>query len=79
MANVDFITYNDENTHEIVFGLPGDEKIKPMVADAKDLDGFIRFHVTEMGPLSKADGVWFNLSVMFTNKASATWFKLKWA
>ena len=69
-----------DKTHEVVIELPGNDNIKDMCNDAKNLESFIRFKVKEMGPLYKVDhGIWFRITVMFRRETDATWFKLKWA
>lgn len=73
----DFITYNTD-VHELTFGLPGDDNIAAMSQDAQSLDSFVRLEVKEMGPLSKVDGVWFTITVMFNDVKDATWYRLKW-
>lgn len=75
----DFRTYDTKRVHEIEFELPGSDNIARMVDDAKLVDSFLRFHVKEMGPISKVDGVWFTVTLMFTNEQDALWYKLKWA
>lgn len=75
----DFLTYIPGRVHELEFKLPGSENIARMVDDAKSMDSFLKFHVTEMGPLSKVDGVWFTVTLMFTDQKDAVWYRLKWA
>jgi hypothetical protein len=76
----DFLTYRPDNVHELVFELPGDDDIKDMCDDAKNLESFIRFEVKEMGPLYRVDhGIRFRITVMLRQEPDATWYRLKWA
>lgn len=75
----DFRTYDTDGVYELSFPLPGDDDIAAMSRDAQDFDSFVRLEVKEMGPISKVDGVWFTVTLMFTDPKDATWYQLKWA
>ena len=75
----DFATYNPDRVHELVIDVPGDDDVKSMFEDAKNLVSFVRFEVKEMGPKSQAEGIRFRISITFSNESALTWYQLKWA
>jgi hypothetical protein len=74
----DFVTYNNDRIHELVFELPGDDNISSMTRDAQLLDSFVRIDIRELGPGWKQRGIWFRVTVIFNNVQDATWYRLKW-
>ena len=74
----DIVDFNF-NGYTLVFDLPGDDRLRDMIRDAERNDHFVRCRTTEMGPISKVDGVWFQFTVQFDNEAAAAWYKLRWS